>query len=202
MENRLELYFVRHGETEWNREGRLQGWLDSELTPRGIGQVKQLKEHLKDVQFDCAFSSPSTRAYDTAYLLVGHYLPIKRDPRLLEIHLGTWQGKRIAELEKGDLRYRDYIHNPERYLPDTGESFQQVISRMVDFMKSCQRNFPTGKILAVSHGVAIRAAILSILELPVSNIWDFHIDGASVTKMVIADHQWSIEYIGKTFSVE
>lgn len=203
MENKLELFFVRHGETEWNQEGRLQGWLDSNLSPHGIKQITHLKQQLKGIRFAAAFSSTSNRAIQTAELLVGDYLTIVKDPRLLEIHLGSWQGKRLADIEKNDFeRYNHYFHHPEKYIPDTGESFHQVVHRMGDFLESCANAFDSGKILAVSHGVAIRALILLILRLPIKNIWDFEIEGASVTKVTITNKTPIIEYIGKTISIE
>lgn len=200
MENKLELYIVRHGETEWNKEGRLQGWLDSNLTKMGIEQVMRLKGQLQDISFDAAFSSPSKRAYDTAEILVGHYLTIEKDARLQEIHLGSWQGKRIAEIQNDDAeRYEEYCCYPERYTPDAGESFQQVIQRMDEFVQFCARKLTSGKILVVSHGVAIRALILSSLRLPIQHIWDFEIEGASVTKIIVTKENRMIEYIGKVF---
>lgn len=203
MENKLELFFVRHGETEWNKEGRLQGWLDSGLTSEGIRQIHQLKERLKSVRFDAAFSSPSQRAYDTAKMLAGDYLTIEKDPRLLEIHLGSWQGKRIAEIRKEDpTRFEQYFQNPGHYTPDSGESFQQVMDRMDDFVQFCENSFSSGKILAVSHGVAIRAVILSVMQLSIHNLWDFEIAGASVTKILIENGRRTVEYIGKTFDEE
>lgn len=203
MDNKLELFFVRHGETEWNREGRLQGWLDSPLTSNGIRQINRLKEQLKDVRFDAAFSSTSERAFHTAQLLVGNNFTIKKDARLMEIHLGSWQGKRIVDIETFDAeRYAHYCHQPEKYIPDTGESFQQVIQRMNNFLEYCESSFSKGKILVVSHGVAIRALILSIMQLSINNIWDFEIDGASVTKIVTNGKQRIIEYIGKTDFLE
>lgn len=203
MDNKLELFFVRHGETEWNREGRLQGWLDSPLTSNGIRQINRLKEQLKDVRFDAAFSSTSERAFHTAQLLVGNNFTIKKDARLMEIHLGSWQGKRIVDIETFDAeRYAHYCRHPEKYIPDTGESFQQVIQRMNNFLEYCESSFSEGKILVVSHGVAIRALILSIMQLSINNIWDFEIDGASVTKIVTNGKQRIIEYIGKTDFLE
>jgi len=73
---------------------------------------------------------------------------------------------------------------------------------MGDFLESCANAFDSGKILAVSHGVAIRALILPILRLPIKNIWDFEIEGASVTKVTITNKTPIIEYIGKTISIE
>lgn len=200
MENKLELYFVRHGETEWNKEGRLQGWLDSALTHNGIHQIKRLREHLYGIEFQQLYASTSKRSYETATLLVGEHSQIKTDTRLQEIHLGGWQGKRIVDIEKDDgERYVAYCNDPINYKPDSGESFRQVMERMNDFFKDCVETHQRGNVLVVSHGVAIRALILSLLNLPIHQIWDFQIDGASVTKISVTEEKTSIDYIGKIF---
>lgn len=200
MENKLEIYFIRHGETEWNQEGRLQGWLDSALTQNGINQIKQLKKHLQTVTFKDVYSSPSMRSYESAKILVGEHFKIKTDARLQEIHLGSWQGQQMVELEKLDgERYFAYNNEPAKYTPDSGESFQQVMERMNDFFAECVENYHYGKILVVSHGVAIRALILSLLNLPIDQIWDFQIEGASVTKISVTEKKPTIDYIGKIF---
>ncbi|NLY80998.1 MAG: histidine phosphatase family protein [Lysinibacillus sp.] len=199
MENKLQLYFVRHGETEWNKEGRLQGWLDSPLTTRGITQIAQLKKQLQRVRFSAVYASPANRAYQSAILLVGHNLKIQRDERLQEIHLGSWQGRRIEDIEKEDYaRYNQYIDRPAEYTPDTGESFQQVMERMNEFFNDCIANHQSGNILIISHGVAIRAFILSLLNLPIETIWDYEIDGASVTKITVVEGKIKVDYIGET----
>lgn len=199
MENKLVIYLVRHGETEWNKEGKLQGWLDSDLTPQGKHRIQQLKEQLRTIRFDAAYSSTSKRAYDTAKILVGEYLTIKRDDRLQEIHLGNWQGKYIIDIQKKDAnRYNQYCNDPEKYQPDSGESFQQVMERMNDFFKWCMALHQSGNILIVSHGVAIRALILQLMNLPIHKLWDFEIDGGSVTKITVLKEKVELHYIGKT----
>jgi hypothetical protein len=98
------IYVLRHGETEWNREGRLQGHLDSPLTALGRGQAAGqnaiLRRHLPEGA--TAISSDSGRSVETARrALEGLDLPLRYDPRLREVALGDWQGLTIAEVERG-----------------------------------------------------------------------------------------------------
>lgn len=197
--NKLELYVVRHGETKWNKEGKLQGWLDSALTEEGIEQAKQLRNMLQKISFDAVYSSPSKRAMDTATILVEDAYPIVLDPRLQEIHLGNWQGKLIKDIEQEDQdRYNAYYFKPAEYIPNGGEAFGEVIERMNAFFLDCIKWHEKGSVLIVSHGVAIRALLLSILQWPVDKIWDFNeIHGASVTKIVVEGNSKLVEYVGK-----
>ena len=133
----LELYFVRHGETEWNVENRLQGRLDSPLTERGIKEARLLAERLAQLPFKAAVSSPSTRAVETAKILIGmRGIPLYTDERLMEIDLGDWQGKTKAEIRAADpWNYECYYHYPhlyaregsERFLEDDEEIREQIL---------------------------------------------------------------------------
>ena len=197
--DKLELYVVRHGETEWNKEGRLQGWLDSDLTAKGIKQAKQLRKKLELISFDAAYASTSKRAYETANILVGDVLPINTDSRLQEIYLGNWQGKFIHDIEREDReRYDTYCHKPAEYIPDSGENIEQVMKRMHEFFQECVERHEKGRVLIVSHGVAIRALLLTLLHWPIEKLWDFNeIVGASVTKIVVNSKGIDVDYIGK-----
>lgn len=197
--SKLEIYLVRHGETEWNVEGRLQGWLDSKLTNRGQVQVEFLRSQLQVEEFHAIYSSPSGRAVETAQILVGNKIKILQDARLQEIHLGSWQGRLIKDILKDDfVRFEAYNKKPASYLPDGGESFQQVGNRMFEFINECARIYRDNRILVVTHAVAIRSLLIKSLGLPVQNIWEIgEIDGASVTKLVVENNQINVEYVGK-----
>ncbi|MEQ9259973.1 MAG: histidine phosphatase family protein [Roseovarius sp.] len=103
MARRLpELWILRHGETLWNAEGRLQGHLDSALTERGVAQARAQGEILARAGLPAdvrVLSSPSPRAWRTAEIAVGGLgLEILPEPRLMEIGLGAWQGRLTEEL--------------------------------------------------------------------------------------------------------
>ncbi|TSI10142.1 histidine phosphatase family protein [Lysinibacillus sp. BW-2-10] len=192
----MEIYFVRHGETEWNKEGRLQGWLNSKLTARGIAQAEKLKMELQNQNFQATYSSPLQRAIQTASILADQEIHL--DDRLKEIHLGTWQGQLIEELLK-DERYDAYCNKPAMYVPNGGETFEQVTHRMWDFLMDCSNLHQGERILVVTHGVAIRALLVKVMNLPIRKIWDFgEIDGTSVTKIVSENGRFIVESIGMT----
>ena len=89
----MKLYIIRHGETAWNVEGRLQGQSDTELNENGVRLAKVTAEGLKNIPFDLGISSPLRRAKHTAELvLAGRNVPLTTDDRLMELSFGSWEG--------------------------------------------------------------------------------------------------------------
>lgn len=181
----IQFYFVRHGETEWNRENRLQGRLDSPLTDKGKLQAKLLGERLASESFTAVVSSTSGRAEQTAKLLIGNRdIPFFTDKRLMEIDLGDWQGKTMSEIRECDLsRYDCYYNTPQLLTNEKGETFVDVRERVEEVLIDYEQRFPSGKLLLVTHGVVIKVLLQLICKgLPVTKVWDPPaIAGTSVT---------------------
>ncbi|BDH61268.1 phosphoglycerate mutase [Lysinibacillus sp. PLM2] len=198
---KIEFYFVRHGETEWNKDGRLQGWLDSPLTNKGRESALRLSDFLQMLNFDAVYSSTSGRAIETARILNEQSLEIQMDKRLQEIQLGAWQGQYIQHILKEDgARYLNYCNEPDKYQPNGGETFDQVSTRMVEFLNHCISRYKNGRILVVTHAVAIRCLLLVIQNLSISQIWKTgEIEGTSVTKIIVENKEIRVEYIGRIF---
>ncbi|MDM5333189.1 histidine phosphatase family protein [Ureibacillus composti] len=203
--NKVEILLIRHGETEWNAEGRLQGWLDSNLTPTGRQHAEKLRDFLAQETFHAVYSSPSQRALQTANILVNQKMNIIQDARLQEIRLGNWQGRLIKEILQNDnKRYLHYTENPELYDPDPeSERFEQVSKRMEEFLHNCKQKHDGERIVVVTHGVAIRALLVAIRQLPIQEIWNTgEITGTSLTKLIVENGVVMPVYIGKTPHLE
>ena len=94
------LLLARHGETEWNREGRWQGWADPPLNETGREQARALREQLRETPFDAVYSSDLRRAHETAEIVAApHGVPVIADEGLREIDVGSWSGLTRAEQE-------------------------------------------------------------------------------------------------------
>lgn len=121
----LKLYITRHGETEWNIERRIQGWKDSNLTPKGVENAIALGIRLMDVDFNCVYSSSSNRTIRTAELIRGdRNIQLIPDNNLREINLGDWEGKTSADFEELDNQgYKAFWETPHLYVPKSGESY-------------------------------------------------------------------------------
>ena len=144
------IYIVRHGQTDWNVEGRYQGRKDIELNEVGINQAKQLKEKLSNIKFDIVFSSPLKRAYKTAQIITDH--PIIVDDRLIERSNGDLEGK----LKSETINAVDFTdENDNRMGIETLSNFR---SRISDFFNFLDKNYRGRNVLVVTHaGVSIYA---------------------------------------------
>ena len=154
----MTIYLVRHGETEWNRAGRMQGHLDSPLTPRGEAQARAVGETLRELidgdGFDIV-ASPLGRTRATAALIaealgVGSPGAIATDRRLKEMLWGEWDGLTRSEIEARNpgalARRRDDNWN---HLPPGGESWAVTALRVASFLADMDSDRP---LIVVSHG--------------------------------------------------
>ena len=153
----------RHGETEWNKQGILQGWLDSPLTELGEKQAMAVQW-----QPDIVYTSDLGRAIATAQLMFPKQ-SANQDNRLREIYLGDWQGQEIRKLQTVPA-YRCYCEQPDSFIPSSQETFDQVAERMFSFCQSLL-DIPQKNIAVVSHGVAIACLHAAIEQLPLLPLW-------------------------------
>ena len=112
----MKIYLVRHGETDWNQAGRLQGQTDIDLDAQGFAQAAEAAERLKEVPFEIAFCSPLIRARHTAETIVGERkITLTTDERLRELNFGPWEGTMSVKSGRGPtvrLRIRGAISRP------------------------------------------------------------------------------------------
>jgi probable phosphoglycerate mutase len=142
------LLLARHGETEWNREGRWQGWADPPLNETGQRQARELAEQLRSTPFDAVYSSDLQRAHETAIIVAKpHDVPVVADPGLREIDVGSWSGLTRAEI---DERF------PGRERPD-GETREEHLTRVLQTVERIARAHAGERLLIVSHGGTMRA---------------------------------------------
>ncbi|MEP3345929.1 MAG: histidine phosphatase family protein [Litoreibacter sp.] len=164
-QHRPELYVLRHGETEWNASGRMQGRLHSPLTAKGISQAHEQRRILSDVDltgFD-VISSPQTRAIHTAVEVFSQSrAEIRTDPLLREIDAGLWQGRIRSELQiSGDPKVT--VDGPLAFYEQAegGEGFPALRQRCQTFLDAL-----SGPAVLVTHGITSRMLRTVALGLP------------------------------------
>jgi broad specificity phosphatase PhoE len=164
-----ELWILRHGQTEWNVTGRLQGHLDSPLTETGHAQAAAQGRILARLlpQDVAVISSPSPRALSTGQIaLPGR--AIAQDPRLKEIDLGQWQGRTLAGIL---ATYPEIAADPDpnlwKFHAPGGESLPAMEARLRGVLADL-----TGPTVLVTHGVTSRLMRCLILGLPVTAMSD------------------------------
>lgn len=161
------IYIIRHGETQANKDGLLQGWLDTDLNEFGVELAKQTGKALKDVKFDIAFTSPLIRATHTAKLLMecsDNDAPIVIDERIKEVNMGSWQGMPIKSEEIDQNECALFFKDPWKFkgFPG-GENLYQLCERTQDFLRElATKDYNT--VLVSTHGAALRAMLNCLYE--------------------------------------
>lgn len=154
-----DIYITRHGETQWNIEGRFQGRGNSELTARGEAQAKALGQVLDTEQIELILTSPLRRAQETARLARGSRdIPVLLLDSLSELDLGSWEGRHIKELAQREAEnFHKFWFDPFAFDPAGGESFPELIARLEDAMEEVYSLAHGRKTLVITHGMALMA---------------------------------------------
>ena len=156
----LNIYFVRHGETKWNIENKIQGQLDSELTEKGIEDTILLKNKLKEIKFKSVYSSELGRAYKTAEILTkGEGIKIEKLKELNEKNFGDWQGLEKREIFlKYPIQADNYFNNIENYnsIEISAESLVEALNRFIQGVNKIINANKSGNVLVISHGTILK----------------------------------------------
>lgn len=165
----MKLYFVRHGRTIWNLEGRFQGASgDSPLLPESIDILQQLGQYLKEIPFDTIYSSDLPRAVKSAKIIQSQLqapCPLESIPDLREWHLGKLEGLKIATLNAiYPQQIKAFRSNLAQF--DTrmfeAESLYSTTQRTIQFIKSLKGS-PAKRVLIVGHGANLTASLRTLL---------------------------------------
>lgn len=165
----MKLYFVRHGRTVWNLEGRFQGASgDSPLLPESIDILKQLGQYLNEIHFDTIYSSDLPRAVKSAEIIQSQLqapCPLKSIPDLREWQLGKLEGLKIATLNAiYPQQIKAFRSNLAQF--DTkmfeAESLYSTTQRTIQFIKSLKES-PAENILIVGHGANLTASLRTLI---------------------------------------
>ena len=182
-ERMARLFLVRHGVTEWNREGRYQGQIDVPLSDEGRRQVAALRDRLGEQSFDVCYSSALSRARETGQIVLGgRAVPSHERADLGEMHYGAWEGllrEEIIERYLGDwARFRA---DPIDCAPPEGESLRALQRRVSAAIERIAAEHPDANILVAAHGGSVRAIVAHYLKLDLGAIWKLRMDNAGLT---------------------
>ena len=170
--------FTRHGQTELNRGGRLQGRMDVPLSDVGFEQAASLGRRFESAPVARVISSPLLRARQTANAIAAQLgLPVELDDRLVELDYGEWDGAGLADIAASD--WAAWRADPE-FAPPGGERLTEVTARIVAFLDHARSN---DVIVAVSHVSPIKAAVCCALGIDERASWRMQLGVASITRV-------------------
>ncbi len=198
-----EIILIRHGETEWNSQQRMQGHSNSDLSSVGQAQIQALGQWMKNVPFDHIYSSDSLRAKQTAEAITqfsGHELKI--DLRLREKNLGVFEGLTSEEArERHPEVFRLFKTAGSKYVIDEGESTQQLQDRALEIVDEIRIKHPEEHVLLVTHGGFIRVVMKHSLGLSLETPTRFLIRNTGVFRLVWED-KWIVSQMGGVLHLE
>lgn len=182
----MKLFLIRHGETDWNIKGKIQGNCDIELNDNGIKQAEELSNKILEdkYKFSKIYSSPQRRAVKTAEILSKvtnmEYISIEG---LKEINLGEWEGLSWAEVkEKYPKEYKEWYANRRYTKPPKGESYQDMLQRvLISIYKIINEN--CDDIVIVTHSAVIMCIQCYLTNTPFDKMMKFKTDNASITEI-------------------
>ena len=186
----MRIYIIRHGETQSNEKGLLQGWSDDPLNQFGIELAELTGQALKGTQFDIAFSSSLTRAKETANIVLaqsGNNCPVLIDDRVKEINMGDFEGKRFkpGESEVDPALVKAFFEAPiQASAFPNGESVIDVMNRTQAFLKSLA-TADYENVLVSTHGCALRCMLNFLYDNP-ADFWHGHVPYNCVVNIVDA----------------
>ncbi len=182
------LLLVRHGLTEWNSQGRIQGHSETELSKVGLAQAKALSERLADERLSAIYASNLGRARVTAEIIATpHRLSVQIEPRLCEADYGDWEGHTMDELRHRDPeRASAWMTEPVDVCPPGGETLQQVADRVAAVLDELRTRPDDEQIVLVGHGGSVRALVCVALQIPQGYSRRLRVDTASLSIIQLA----------------
>ncbi|HUU54742.1 MAG TPA: histidine phosphatase family protein [Armatimonadota bacterium] len=171
--DRTTLILVRHGETEWNLAGRIQGHSDSRLTARGAEQGRRAAERLAGLDISTVYASDLGRARETGEIIAApHGLAVKTVQALRERCYGAFEGRTAEEIrgETPDV-FERWLGDRQGLAPPEGETQHELSERVMGALGEIAGAHPGETVVVATHGGPIKSAVFAVLEIPIES-WD------------------------------
>ena len=188
----LQVYLVRHGETQWNAERRIQGQSDSPLTEKGVQQAWQVAERARTLGITHVITSDLGRTQQTARIIADACgCDVMLEPRLRELDMGVLEKRHIDTLTETEEGWRRTLVNgtEDGRIPE-GESMQELSVRMHAALAECLKLPAGSRPLLVSHGIALGCLVSTILGLPAYAERRLRLRNCSISRIDYQESVW------------
>ncbi|MDU3113518.1 MAG: histidine phosphatase family protein [Megasphaera sp.] len=196
------IILIRHGETQWNIEGRYQGQEDTHLSERGQLQGRMVADGLKNTPIDVAISSPLERSYMTCSFCASlHGLTVLKDDRLLEINHGDWEGRLADDIKANYPKEFQRWHTAPYTVTmpgKGGESLEDVRRRVRAAFDEYVQKYEGKTVLVAAHDAVNKAIICDVLGLDMSHFWQIKQDNTCINVLEYQDGTWRLVLLNST----
>ena len=192
----VRVILIRHGETQWNREGRVQGYhADSPLTETGRGQARALAERLARERVDALYASDTGRTRGTASPIgAATGLRVIHDAGLRERNYGAFEGRTFTEVERDfPAEYGRFRTRDPHYVPPGGESAAQFRDRVMAALERIAAGAAGERVAVVTHGGVLGIAYRHAMGIPLDARRSYSLANASLNHFLYADTRWLLE---------
>ncbi len=199
-----KVYLVRHGETTWNAHSRAQGSKDIELSDRGRLQAQLLGKRLENYQVDYIYSSDLIRAYETATTIADFFhLEVNQIPGFREMSFGEWEGLTNDQIkQKYDSHFTIWRNQPHEAQIPGGEMLLDVQKRGLQALHQLVNQHRNKNILIVSHGTALKAILLGLLDIDLSYFYKIRQDNTCINLVEFRDYGPVVVTLNDTAHIE
>ena len=168
-----KVVFIRHGQTEWNVNGRYQGQSDVPLSPTGKEQARLLAENFPVAHIDAIYASDLSRAMFTAQAVADKFnLPVQPEPAFRELCFGDWEGLTYAEItSQWPDAMSNFINHPDIMDIPNGENFPEVQARAMKRLNEIIALHDGQTIVITAHGAVLRTILTAALHMPLQYLW-------------------------------
>lgn len=181
-----QLVLIRHGETEWNRDRRIQGHTDIGLSEIGHEQARRLSARLAREPIQAVYSSDLARARETAEPLAAALaLPLRTTPLFREVGFGVWEGLTVTEVEAGwPNEYAAWRSDSVRYRPPDGERIEELQCRSLAGVTEILAAHPGETVAIVGHGGSVKSILCGLMGFPMSLWRRLRMDNTAVSRIL------------------
>ncbi|MFV0593410.1 MAG: histidine phosphatase family protein [Draconibacterium sp.] len=193
-----EITIVRHGETNWNVQQRIQGQRNSPLSENGILQAELAANALAKREFDILISSDLERAVETAKIINTQLaLPCKYNAALRERSFGIVEGMNFAEMKQQyPDQYQSYKSRDPKFAFSGGESLEQLFARVTTEIENIAGEYADQKVLLVSHGLVLEMMMYKTFNISLEQPRVFSINNSSISSFYINRENWFLKEWG------
>jgi len=194
------IYLVRHGQTAWNKEEIFRGRTDIPLDETGLRQAELAGEFFKDLEIEAIYSSPLSRAIQTAEKIAKfHSLKVQPLEGLVDMSFGKWEGHAHLEIKESDPEtYRQWREEPHLAKLPGGESLEDVRARSMAALEEVVKKHPDGNIVLVSHRVVNKVLLCGILGIDNSHFWQIAQDTTAINLIQYRQGRYVLSLMNET----